>query len=94
MPTYEYKCSKCNKTFEVFQSITAKPVKKCPECSSPVERLINGGGGFLFKGSGFYTTDYRSKSYREKQKKDQPGKDSCPAKGSKPDCSGCPKSSE
>ncbi len=71
MPTYEYKCNKCNKIFEVFQSITEEPIRKCPECSSPVERLINGGSGFLFKGSGFYITDYRSKSYKEGQKKER-----------------------
>lgn len=90
MPTYEYRCKKCKKIFEVFQNITAKPIKKCIHCASgPVQRLIGAGGGFLFKGSGFHITDYRSKGYKEKQKKDQDNKVACPASGSKPDCSAC-----
>lgn len=91
MPTYEYKCKKCKKTFEKRQGIKEDPVKKCPKCSGSVERVINGGSGFLFKGSGFYATDYRSKSYKEARDKEKP-KPSCPASGSKPDCSKCPKS--
>ena len=87
MPTYEYECNKCKKTFDVFQSIKAKPLKKCPTCSSPVERLIGAGGGFLFKGSGFYTTDYRSKSYKEKAQKEKPL--TCPKVSGKGDCSTC-----
>jgi len=89
MPTYEYECKKCNKIFEVFQSITAEPIKKCPECSSPVKRRISTGGGFLFKGPGFYVTDYRSKSYKEKQKKEQESNSACPKTGEKKDCSAC-----
>jgi putative FmdB family regulatory protein len=57
MPTYEYKCRKCGHTFEAFQSITADPLSKCPKCKSPVRRVINGGMGVIFKGSGFYSTD-------------------------------------
>ena len=69
MPTYEYACSNCGHRFERFQSISAEPIKICPECNqTTVERLIGGGNGFLFKGSGFYVTDYRSSSY-EKGKK-------------------------
>lgn len=70
MPTYEYQCTKCARTFELFQSITAKPVKHietdCTQCSdsAPVQRLIGSGAGVLFKGSGFYETDYRSESYK------------------------------
>jgi len=89
MPTYEYKCKKCNKLFEEFQSITAEPIKKCKFCSGKVERLIGTGGGIIFKGSGFYATDYRKSGYKEKEKKDKPS--SCPAKTDK--CKGCPKSS-
>lgn len=87
MPTYEYKCKKCKKTFEVLQSIKAKPIKKCPKCKSAVERVLSAGGGFLLKGSGFYATDYRSKSYKEKQKKEQ--KPTCPKTSKKADCSKC-----
>lgn len=71
MPTYEYACPECEHQFEAFQSITAKPIRKCPECGKrKVERLISGGAGLLFKGSGFYITDYRSDSYKSAAKKD------------------------
>lgn len=59
MPTYEYKCTKCNHKFEEFQSIKANPLEKCPKCGGKVKRLIGGGSGIIFKGSGFYATDYR-----------------------------------
>ncbi|MEW6536316.1 MAG: FmdB family zinc ribbon protein [Candidatus Auribacterota bacterium] len=59
MPTYEYKCNSCDHTFELFQSMTADPVTKCPECSGTVKRLIGAGAGIIFKGSGFYCTDYK-----------------------------------
>ncbi|MCA9075942.1 MAG: zinc ribbon domain-containing protein [Planctomycetaceae bacterium] len=66
MPTYDYKCSKCDHTWELFQSITAKPVKKCPECGKQTaKRVIGPGAGIIFKGSGFYQTDYRSDSYKK-----------------------------
>jgi putative FmdB family regulatory protein len=69
MPTYEYKCFACNHTFERFQSITADPIKRCPECGkAKVKRLLGTGAGFVFKGSGFYTTDYRSEGYKAKAK--------------------------
>ena len=71
MPTYEYKCSACDHVFEKFQSITAAPIKKCPQCGkSKVKRMIGTGAGLIFKGSGFYITDYRDKSYTEKAKAD------------------------
>jgi putative FmdB family regulatory protein len=70
MPTYEYRCENCNYEFEQFQSITAEPLHECPQCKGKVKRLIGGGGGLIFKGSGFYTTDYRSKSYQDKAKSD------------------------
>ncbi len=72
MPTYEYQCAKCKKRHEAFQSITAKPLTKCPRCGGGLKRLLGSGSGFLFKGSGFYVTDYRSKSYHDAKKKDQP----------------------
>ena len=71
MPTYEYECGNCEHLFEEYQSITAKPLKKCPECKKlKLRRLIGGGAGLLFKGSGFYITDYRSDSYKAAAKKD------------------------
>ena len=74
MPTYEYACEACDHQFEHFQSITASPIRTCPECKKPrVRRLISGGSGFLFKGSGFYTTDYRSENYKKAAKKDKEG---------------------
>jgi putative FmdB family regulatory protein len=69
MPTYEYKCDACGYQFERFQSITADPIKRCPECGkAKVKRLIGTGAGLIFKGSGFYITDYRDKSYTDKAK--------------------------
>jgi len=69
MPTYEYECDACGATFERSQSITAKPVRRCPECrKAKVRRLISAGAGFLFRGSGFYQTDYRSEEYKSKAK--------------------------
>jgi putative FmdB family regulatory protein len=78
MPTYEYICEKCGHQFEKFQSIAAKPLAVCPEelCAQKrwgkgkVKRAISGGAGLLFKGSGFYITDYRSDKYKEAAKKD------------------------
>jgi len=70
MPTYEYECAKCSHQFERFQSIKAAPLKKCPQCNGRVKRLLSTGGGLLFKGSGFYSTDYRSESYKQGAKAD------------------------
>src|SRR5436853_5111899 len=80
MPTYEYSCAKCDQTFEVFQSMRDKPFRECPKelCRLPrwghgkVKRLLGTGAGLIFKGSGFYITDYRSSSYKEAAKKDTP----------------------
>ncbi len=65
MPTYEYRCPRGHH-FEVFQRISEKPEATCPECGEPGQRLISAGAGFLFKGDGFYTTDYRSADYKKK----------------------------
>ena len=70
MPTYEYQCKKCRYRFEVFQQITDRPLKHCPKCQGLLQRLIGAGAGFIFKGSGFYATDYRSKEYKDKQKQE------------------------
>jgi putative FmdB family regulatory protein len=80
MPTYEYHCSKCDQNFEAFQSMNDQPFRECPKdlCRLPrwghgkVKRLLGTGAGIIFKGSGFYTTDYRSKSYQEAAKKEAP----------------------
>ena len=70
MPTYQYRCTHCGYDFEEFQSITEPPLSKCPKCGQKPRRLITGGAGFLLKGSGFYTTDYRSESYKAAARKD------------------------
>ena len=62
MPTYEYRCKSCQHRFEVFQSMTAEPVSVCPKCGGDVERLIGTGAGTIFKGNGFYQTDYKKSS--------------------------------
>ncbi|MYB94664.1 zinc ribbon domain-containing protein [Candidatus Poribacteria bacterium] len=71
MPTYDYKCLACDVRFEKFQGITAPALEECPECGGKVKRLIGAGAGLIFKGSGFYTTDYRSDGYKESAKKDK-----------------------
>lgn len=66
MPTYEYRCRNCGHQLEEFQYISDPPLKKCPECKkNKLERLISGGAAIMFKGSGFYETDYRSESYKK-----------------------------
>jgi len=62
MPTYEYKCRHCGHTFEAFQHMKDEPLEKCPKCGKAVRRLIGGGIAIIFKGSGFYTNDYKSSS--------------------------------
>ncbi len=62
MPTYEYKCTNCGYKFELFQTMNAEPVKVCPKCKGEVKRLIGPGLGPIFKGTGFYETDYKNKS--------------------------------
>lgn len=93
MPTYEYECRSCHHEFETFQNMSADPLKKCPECKkNSLYRKIGIGAGIIFKGSGFYETDYRSSSYTEgaKNEKAKPvaekpesknAKDPAPVKG-------------
>lgn len=72
MPTYDYKCKACGNTWELFQSMSAKPVKSCPKCGrKTAERLIGTGAALLFKGSGFYQTDYRSEGYKKSAEADK-----------------------
>jgi putative FmdB family regulatory protein len=68
MPTYEYECNKCHDRFEVFQSMLAEPLKKCKKCNGSLRRIIGSGAGIIFKGAGFYATDYRSADYKSKAK--------------------------
>ena len=70
MPTYEYQCLNCGNRFDQFQSIAAAPLETCPKCHGKVKRLISAGAGLIFKGSGFYITDYRGSGYKEAAKKD------------------------
>ena len=65
MPTYEYRCDSCGHTFEEFQAVSDPPVDRCPKCGSVPRRLISGGTGLIFKGSGFYITDYRNKKHTD-----------------------------
>ncbi len=77
MPTYDYRCKACDHEFELFQSMSASVKRKCPECKKmSLERLIGTGAAVLFKGSGFYETDYRSDSYKKAAKSDTPEKSS------------------
>jgi putative FmdB family regulatory protein len=73
MPTYEYECEKCGHRFEVFQSMKDEPKKRCPKCKGKLRRLIGTGSGMIFKGSGFYVTDYRSDSYKSQKKSESGG---------------------
>jgi len=74
MPTYDYECQECGHEFEQFQNITAKSLRKCPECGKlALKRLIGTGAGIIFKGSGFYETDYRSESYKKAAQKEKGG---------------------
>ena len=98
MPTYDYRCEHCSHELELFQKISEAPKKKCPKCGRlKLRRAIGGGAGFLFKGSGFYLTDYRSDSYKQaaaaEQKSSEPASDgaakkdagkSAPTKSDKP----------
>jgi putative FmdB family regulatory protein len=85
MPTYDYECQKCGHRFEKFQSISDPPVKTCPECKArKVKRLIGTGAGIIFKGSGFYATDYRSDGYRRAARSDSSGSDSGAKDAAKP----------
>jgi len=84
MPTYEYRCKNCQHEFELFQNMSDAVKRKCPSCAkNALERLIGTGAAVLFKGSGFYETDYRSETYKKAAKADAP--DSAAAKPDKPD---------
>ena len=85
MPTYDYRCQKCKKTFEYSQSMNDKPLTRCVYCKGKVERLIGAGAGFIFKGSGFYETDYKRKSDPGKSSEAKPAPAASPEKTPKPE---------
>ena len=86
MPTYDYLCASCGYRFEKFESMAAKPAKKCPECKKmKLNRLIGTGAGLIFKGSGFYETDYRSESYKKGESKAKSASTSSTGKKDKKD---------
>jgi putative FmdB family regulatory protein len=80
MPTYDYECTHCGHVFEVFQQMSDKRIEKCPKCAKKVKRLISSGAGVIFKGSGFYATDYKKKSTPSPEgcSKAKDGCNSCP----------------
>ena len=87
MPTYDYKCDNCEHTFEVLQSIKDEPLKKCPNCGkNKLKKQISGGAGLIFKGSGFYQTDYKNKHSKKGHEKviDTTAKDSTTKESVKP----------
>ena len=93
MPTYEYECQACGHTFEKFQSIKARPIRTCPECGErQVRRLLGTGGALIFKGSGFYATDYRSRAYKKDAQKET-GSGAAGKKDESSSCTGCKKAS-
>ena len=71
MPTYDYFCKKCQNTFEYFQSMSDSALEKCPKCNNKLRRLISGGSGLIFKGSGFYLTDYAQKKENKPTSKNE-----------------------
>lgn len=75
MPTYEYVCPSCKHAFEKFQRMSEDPVAACPQCNAAAERRMSGGAGLIFKGSGFYITDYRGDSYKKAEKSDSGSSD-------------------
>lgn len=84
MPTYEYECEGCGHKFELFQSITDAPKQKCPQCGKlKLRRLFGTGAAVVFKGSGFYQTDYRSESYKRAVKKENQSGETKPSEGQK-----------
>jgi len=84
MPTYEYRCPRGHE-FELFQRMSDPPQAECPECGAAAERVLSGGAGLLFKGSGFYITDYRSDSYKKAAEKEKKGGDDASSKTSSAD---------
>ena len=76
MPTYDYRCESCNISFEYFQNMSDEPLNKCPDCNRKVRRLVSGGTGLIFKGCGFYLTDYAKNNTKQKEDTKSDGKKS------------------
>jgi len=95
MPTYDYVCEKCGKTFEVFHSIKDDPLAQCfdQDCGGALKRKIGGGAGLIFKGSGFYATDYRSEQYKKAEQSDKATSSETPKIGDSDASSSKPKTS-
>ena len=91
MPTYEYECKSCGHSFEAFQSMSDAPLRDCPQCGKEVRRLINGGTGVIFKGSGFYVTDKKAGASKDSKKSGDKKPDDKKPVGEKPDsaCASC-----
>jgi putative FmdB family regulatory protein len=91
MPTYEYECKSCGHLFEIFQTMSEAPLRDCPQCGKEIRRLINGGSGVIFRGSGFYVTDKKGAAGADasKPKPAPSGKESAPKEA----CAACPASS-
>jgi putative FmdB family regulatory protein len=85
MPTYEYECTKCDHRFEAFQSMKDEPLKRCPKCRCKIRRALGSGAGIIFRGTGFYETDYKRKGYHEAAKKESAAAASAAGGGTKSD---------
>lgn len=83
MPNYDYECDDCRERFELFQKMTDRPLAECVKCGGRVRRLVGAGAGVIYKGGGFYTTEYRSEDYKRKarQDKESSAAPACPAAG-------------
>lgn len=81
MPTYDYQCKKCGHDFEVFQRMTDNPLEECPKCKGEIERLIGSGAGIIFKGKGFYQTDYKASKCSSGSGKECSKAGTCPMAG-------------
>ena len=92
MPTYEYRCPSCGTEFEKFQNMSDPPVAECPSCGAEAERRLSAGAGLLFKGSGFYITDYRGEGYKKAAEAEKGGSspEAKPASDAKPAAEGKP----
>ena len=92
MPTYDYQCLKCGINFEAFQKMSDGALKECPQCRGKVKRLISSGSGIIFKGKGFYATDYKKSNESSVKKEVNPVRESTPSNGVNTPCAGCDQS--
>jgi len=91
MPTYEYQCLKCGIGFEAFQKMSDEALQECPQCRGKVKRLISSGAGIIFKGKGFYATDYKRSNPSDTKKEVNPAREGTPPNGVNTPCSSCDK---